>query len=150
MNITSWLKQIREENCFQSDIHIDELSDKFKSPLLWVSGTIGLLLEADLALKAQRIEGVVAGAFSLEFKETYQGINFIELKDVENQFNITPPSLYFFKQETPWQLEPFYFIEVKVNNFPLPSPLWKLLFCEYKEEHELEYRRSLWIVPVNK
>ena len=132
-----------------SEMHIDALSPKYKNSSTWIQGTLACLEEAASFATQHPFPGVICAAFALTGGADYLGINYRSCGDLQKEFDLTPPSLYYFGANgVPWNKPIPTFKRVDVADFPADSLRWVLLHLEYLEEPEPEYRRSLWVVPV--
>ncbi len=146
--LATWIDRSAAHPGIASEIHIDEISKKYMRPKTWITGTVDLLREANTELKAEGIKGVIVAAFTLRSFPEYQGANYADRKQLAAQFEMAPPSLYHFLTVRTLLLKKHRCISINVKTFPLPSQSWSLLHCEYKEKTDVEYRRSLWLIPL--
>jgi hypothetical protein len=146
--IKEWIDQSKKRPGVVSEIHIDELSRRFLSDRHWVSGTIELMEKAGIELRKGRRREILVAAFALVTLDVLQGPTYSNLRQLKREFTVTPPSLYVFAGDLPWHIQEKAFRKVSVKGFPMPAGNWILLHCEYKEENDKEYRRSLWLVPA--
>ena len=144
--ITTWidlsLTAIQPDVYF--DIHIDELvASHKKSDTNWIDGLLSLLAFGWKHLADRDRDVTLAGCISLRSLETEIGINFAKLADMQEELDMTPPSLYLFPRGTEeWKRDNSGFIEVD-----LPDLAQCGLYLEYKYDIMLEFSRSIWIVP---
>jgi hypothetical protein len=127
--------------------HIDTLSPEYGLRSAWISGAVKYLTDAVASGKLPS-RGVLCAAFSLVGDNGYIGINYHACHELAQEFGRTPPSLYYFGESAiPWHNPAHPFKRVDLNDFPADTRQWALLHLEYLHENELEYRRSLWVVP---
>jgi hypothetical protein len=149
--LNQWLTENAARCCYENfiEVHIDDLDDTLKNPDEWISGVQRLLTEGNKLLAAGHgWPCVLAGCISLRSSFEAIGINFSNETDLRHELNITPPSLYIFKRNNePWKQNNHKFIHsgssLKFND--LHQML--IMYLEYEEPTEIEFRRSLWLVP---
>jgi len=146
-NIKKWLEisySTQKHNQFH-DLHIDEIDSEIPiSTNLIVDFSLECFFEAEQLRKTLNIPMSIALAIPLQSKRTYQGVNFHSKKDIINLIDVTPPSLYLIDiNDKNWKETPRLHINHKIDF------LDKNVMCyysEYKEMHEVEYRRVLWLL----
>lgn len=137
------------------DLHIDRIEKQWKNHNLWLSGSISAL---QLALKQRdrhNPELVVAIGFTLKSTDKPMGLNFTTRKEIERQFDSSPPSIYlFYAGQELWAkrkdmaavdklLEPKVVVCDALFSDLLPYA--KCYFLEFFRPDDAEYRRSLFI-----
>jgi hypothetical protein len=151
MNITQlniWINQQLDRidpkwKC--SDIHIDEIDSALCQPGRWIEGTISLLQEGGNYLAGTGKSVVIAAAFDLAYSNRPIGVNFT---DLARQFTSTPPSLYLFSESHSSWIKTYHtFLSIDSAVFSLDQQLWSVLYLEYLQDGDVDYRRSLWIFP---
>jgi len=142
--LQTWIEKCIIEKTYldYNDLHIDELKKTFKKKKYWINGGVQVLKKANDILQKGFCNFTVSLALSLLSDEQPLGINFTNSKTLAQQFDDTPPSLYIFKKGTePWITMNTQIISLEDAIFDFFS----LCYIEYKEEKELEFRRSVWI-----
>jgi hypothetical protein len=131
------------------DIHIDELDPDLKSREQWISGVQKLLAEGDILLRTEyHGQYILAGCISLRSCSEAIGINFSDEADLEHELDVTPPSLYVFQRDCkPWAIHNRGFVDLGSSLRLTVLPTAAVMYLEYQEPTEVEFRRSLWIVP---
>ncbi|MBI5758251.1 MAG: hypothetical protein HZA46_07025 [Planctomycetales bacterium] len=133
-----------------SDVHIDTLDARYKVRNTWISGAVELLIAANAYANAIGVRGVLSAAFPLAAADVFLGVDYNSIAELESEFDITPPSLYYFPENrAPWNDNEMVFQQVTVSDFPIDITAWTLLHLEYQEVNETEYRRSFWVFPRN-
>ena len=106
-----------------------------------------LLAEAHIAVRELSLPMQVVGAFALRCQEFLIGPTISTIEDLQSELSDQPPSLYAFSaREVPlWDQDATLFRRtIVINPYLLPVEWYHL---EYKDDREIESRRSLWIVP---
>jgi hypothetical protein len=146
-----WLAQSAGKVCSGRfvDVHIDELDPNLKHPEQWISGIQGLLAEGcDMMSRWHDRRCVLAGCIALRFSSEELGVNFSCERDLNREIDITPPSLYMFADGTePWADRTQGFVPLDRRLCLSILPQVTILYLEYQEPTEIEFRRSLWLVP---
>jgi hypothetical protein len=131
-----------------SEEHIDVFSSEYKPRSAWIFGAVQCLEEAAASINLFVPQGVLCAAFALMGGDNYVGVNYHTRDELAQEFGMTPPSLYYFGENTLLLNNPDHpFRRVDLSDFPADSRQWVLLHLEYLHENESEYRRSLWVVP---
>lgn len=127
------------------DLHIDEIFTPEPNQRDWFELSIKAY-EYALKLIGEGYPDISCGlTFSLKAGDAKQGINFRDIQELINEFDITPPSLYLFKKgEELWNRPEAGCISPKNIQF-----LRSYIF--YYSEFELqdikdEFGRTLWCV----
>ncbi len=143
--IMQWLVETIKNDTWRNfdSLHIDDIDSKYESKKNWLNGGIECLYNANkiihqLSFKDKKVFLLL----SLEGNSEKQGINFNSSDELESQFDETPPSLYVY--EDSWSnfidtLQQGHLISKNILNIDG----FDFYHIEYKEEGDLEYRRSI-------
>ncbi|MEW6609762.1 MAG: hypothetical protein AB1414_20335 [bacterium] len=147
--IDRWIiNNIKDKKYLQyDDFHIDEVDLSLTLRENWIPGSIKCLKTALESRNKRQLPFTVALAFSLKSKETPIGANFQTPDELEQEFDITPPSLYLFpKGSEPWVIDFNDFLLIDLDLFRLKGLDVKCFYAENLIGDDDEYRRSLWLV----
>ena len=144
-----WIEANIETEGFSrfEDLHLDELESDYTSPDTWIVA-INDVVEALNEIRNKIPAGFCASiGVSLLASDSPLGITFHDSKQLSKEFTVTPPSVYIFKKgDEPWVQRP-------ADAKQLPSEILsdctvnvQLIYLEYREMYESQYRRSFWVV----
>jgi hypothetical protein len=147
INIQSWIGMHLAQWTHDKyhEIHIDELNAAYKRRKnTWIHGLQCFLDVGWQYLADSQYKATLAGCISLRSLPTATGVNFFDLSTLHENLDDTPPSIYLFQRHLePWASDNSDFVKIAVLDMPQDC-----LYLEYKQDDEVEYKRSLWIIRV--
>lgn len=103
--IRAWMKATIRSGGIEryDDLHIDRIDTVWRSQRLWITGGLKCLGTALQLRDEEEIDATVTLAFSLNSKQSAEGVDFTNAAELEQQLNGSPPSLYLFHRGSePW------------------------------------------------
>jgi len=129
------------------DTHIDDIEPTVTFQE-WFEKAYELLIEGVAYLRSMSTNHTLVACISLRSDTIPFGLNFKSLAELQDEFNMTPPSLYvFYRGFEPWVQPTSNFVLINSEVVHMQSKEISLLYLEYREEDQLEFRRSLWMLP---
>ena len=122
------------------DIHIDEVSRKFKNKETWWDASLELLKPLSKALRGAGYETNLC----VRLVETYKKDSIPKIR-TNRSLDYTPPSFYFFKKNEV-KNQQTEFSDLKKINIPYLGISEYDVYFQQELDGSL-YRRWLWIVP---
>lgn len=97
--IEKWLTETINQSLWtkNNDLHINEISSKYKKPNSWILGGIECLETAISIRDRLRVHFLIQLFVELKSEVKPIGVNFTSLKELENELTTTPPSLYLYQ-----------------------------------------------------
>lgn len=94
--LKKWINEVISQRLWINfvDLHIDEVYSEFNNRKKWISGSI-FLLKCIMSLIDNSKYDVIL-AIPLSCVSGSSRIDFKDLKEIENQLDLTPPSFYLF------------------------------------------------------
>jgi hypothetical protein len=145
--IRSWMTRVIQEGTHASfdDLHVDEISDRFRDRTTWFDGGIECLQLSALIRNAEQRPFSVAVGFSLRSNPVPCGLQSNSVLDLTKEFDDSPPSLYLFEQgNEPWRTDKD-FAEVSIDFQPRMNIRMRTYLREWFDENDADFRRSFWI-----
>jgi hypothetical protein len=137
--------QARRDLAFD-DLHVDEISERFRAAEVWIEAAIESLQTAILIRNTERWTYTVAAGFSLRSTSTPTGLPSDQLAEIVSEMDDSPPSLYLFKMgDEPW-VEDTAFRELSSRFHPRLNLPVRSFLREWFDENDGEFRRSFWLV----
>ena len=139
------------------DLHVDQIDRSWKARKFWISSGLESFELAIGIRDMNKYDLTIALAFSLRSDEQPIGINFYNQKELEANFQSTPPSLYLFRPGTEFWAQ---FGPTETNDHVEDATVkdidWSLLFganlrirasvfMEFKRRTSDEYSRSVFL-----
>lgn len=94
--LKKWINKVISERLWINfvDLHIDEVYSEFNNRKKWISGSIFLLKCIMSLIDNSKYDVILAIPLSCISGSSH--IDFKELKEIENELDLTPPSFYLF------------------------------------------------------
>lgn len=94
--LAKWVHQVISQRLWEKfvDLHIDEVDAEFKSPKNWIQGGVFLLVGIMSLIDKSKYEVILAIPLSCLTSESI--FDFKQLKELDRELDLTPPSLYLF------------------------------------------------------
>jgi len=149
--VERWMLRVVESGRLSAwdDLHVDQIDLAYSERGGWAAGAIACVQLAVAVATTHGLQVSVAAAFSLESSPSPKGLTFHDLAGAEHEMDWSPPSIYVFARGCePWETEQGC---VRFDQFEVGSetPMAGYL-CEWFDENDADYRRSLWIVPTTR
>lgn len=145
--VKTWIRETIQSGRYREfrDLHIDMVHREFKSRDQWVNGSYRCLGSALLARNRLGVPYTIAIGMSLVGGEAPLGLNFHDRKDLAQQLDSSPPSLYLLADDMcPWYTGNDV-VELG-SGFQLAGNLPTRAFLhEWWHENDGEHRRTVWI-----
>ena len=94
--LVQWVDQVISQKLWKkfADLHIDEVDTEFKNPTNWIQGSIFVLGSIMSLIDKSRYDVILAIPLSCMTSESTS--NFKQLKELDGELDLTPPSFYLF------------------------------------------------------
>lgn len=149
--IEKWMTETVKDDSWKThnDIHIDDISSKFKEPDTWINGGIECLKKAIAIRDNFKFHFVIELFVELQSDKFPIGINFTNPRDLINEFRDTPPSLYIFEENYGGWLDNIRKNkEVVLKKFNLPDV--KCYYSEILKDDDPDHYRSISFISLPK
>ena len=145
--IEAWMVSILQDGGIDrcDDLHIDTIDKKWNKREHWLDAGL-LAFQLALSLKQKHASDTTLSlAYSLESGEQRRGIDFHSPREVEAQFNWSPPSLYLFHRGAePWIKDHADILDAS-KLFGESHSARICYYFEFRAEGESEYSRSVFL-----
>lgn len=141
--ISKWIEKTINKKLYLEyyDLHVDEINDYSDNNYWLEEGLKYLEMSKTLLIQKNHTNYNIMLAIPLKSKETITGINFQNFMELKKELDITPPSLYIFKNsENPW--DSLKVVKIDFSDSTLTGI--DFYYIEYKEDNDFEYRRAIW------
>lgn len=145
--IQNWINEFLKADKLYSDIHIDRIAGKKIDEANWISTGFDYLAAAEEMVQILNNNFQIYLSISLIAEEYSLGVNFKNLKELKEQLDFSPPSLYIFRDGmTPYNgLNSDQYKKIKLDHMMD----YDVFYMEYKQPDDVEYRRSIWFAKHN-
>jgi len=127
------------------DLHVDDMDSEYRRRDRWIDGAIAGLNAAAKVRDLRQAPFTVAAGFALLSNPQRVGLSAQVLRDVQREFDFSPPSLYVFERKhEPW-LTDEDFVEWNGQMYAGDAGPTHAYLREWYDEDEELYHRSFWL-----
>jgi hypothetical protein len=144
--IRDWMRNAWVSRSFlrYDDLHIDEISDAYKTKRSWISGGLACLSGAQTVRADLRIPAYLGLAFELKQKKTVTTLNLRSRTDLYRELTNSPPSIYLRTPEL--GLEPEPCVSCDFGAVGVCDVHAKCYYTQFKQSPNPDYYRAVWIL----
>lgn len=94
--LSSWIDKVISQKLWEkfSDLHINEIGPEFKDQKNWIHGGLNVLKKVDSMIEGNKYRVLLAVPLSV--RSTNRIKQFREIIDVQNELDLTPPSIFLY------------------------------------------------------
>lgn len=153
--IERWMLSVANDGGIDrfDDLHIDKIDEQWKERSGWIWNGIEALKLAVEIRDERALKVTIALVFSLKSYEEARGVNFLNLKELEQILDESSPSIYVFRVgEEPWSIMQHdktrgqvsdVATELSCSQFGFLPPIKSCFYIEFKQDDTEEFCRSV-------